>query len=193
LRAIPPTPTPTPSTPIACLDAGHAGRLRLVFAREETASERAHIEIRVEPTAPAIALDSTQPTVPAGVWLITVKHEAGPRLVIDAFIERDDTLRGRRSMGRQSYFDDPRYRSRDRFGRIQEFEPSYTSSYVVRRGTLNGDASGKESYVIGAFRRFPQSPRPSPYTSAGPIAPRRGFAPLPLIFAAMIADRFAAY
>src|SRR5262249_8798480 len=32
-----------------------------------------------------------------------------------------------------------------------------------------------------------------PFGSLGPIAPRRGFAPLPLIFAAMIADRFAAY
>jgi len=32
-----------------------------------------------------------------------------------------------------------------------------------------------------------------PFGSLGPIVPSRGLAPLPLIFAAMIADRFAAY
>ncbi len=152
----------------------------------ETPNQRAHIEIRTQPTAPAIPLDPTQPTVTPGVWLVTVGHVAGGRFDCDAYIQRDDTLRGRQAMGRQSYFDDPNYARHERFetpnsrcGRPKEFDRPPPSSEVKRTGTLNGDGTGTESYVIGGYRRTPkpwqpmpapENPMPTASTSAGPPA-----------------------
>ena len=144
----------------------------------ETPTQRAHIDIYTEPTAPLIPLDRTQPTVAAGVWLVKVSHVAGGPFACDAYIQRNDTLVGRKAMGRQSYFDDPKYSRHDR-GRPQEFDLSQ-SSYVKRTGTLNGDGTGTESYVIGAYRRTPKpwnplahapgNPIPTSFTSEGPPA-----------------------
>ena len=69
----------------------------------ETAGQRAHVDIYTEATAPAIALDPAQPTVPSGVWLVNVSHVAGGQFDCDAYVQRDDTLAGRIAMGRQSY------------------------------------------------------------------------------------------
>ena len=65
----------------------------------ETPSQRAHIDIHTEPTAPAIPLDRTQPTVTPGVWLVKVSHVAGGPFDCDAYIQRDDTLLGRNGDG----------------------------------------------------------------------------------------------
>jgi hypothetical protein len=163
--------------------ASNAGPLGVEFFAgytPETPSQRAHIDIHTEPTAPAIPLDRTQPTVTAGVWHVKVSHVAGGPIACDAYIQRDDTLVGRKAMGRQSYFDDPNYTRHDRFGRPQEFDPQNTTSYVRRTGTLNGDATGTESFVIGAYRRTPtpwnalasapENPMPTSFTSEGPPA-----------------------
>ena len=62
----------------------------------------------------------------------------------------------------------------------EEFDPPPPTSYVKRTGTLNGDGTGTESYVIGAYRRTPkpwnalapapENPMPTAFTSEGPPA-----------------------
>lgn len=153
----------------------------------ETPTQRARIEIRTEPTAPAIPLDRSQPTVTPGVWLVNVSHVAGGPFVCDAYIQRNDTLIGRRAMGRQSYFDESSYARHERIeipgnrsGRPKEFDRPPPASDVTRTGTLNGDGTGTESYVIGGYRRTPKhwnpllpapgNPMPAAFTSEGPPA-----------------------
>ena len=146
----------------------------------ETPNQRAHIDIHTQPTASVMPLDRTQPTVPSGVWLVEISHVRGKPFACDAYIQRDETLRGRQAMGRQSYFDDPQYERHDLFGLPKEFDgPPPTLSYVKRTGTLNGDATGIESYVIGGYRRTPKpwssspapdNPMPTASTSEGPPA-----------------------
>ena len=151
----------------------------------ENLTQRAHIEIHTEPTAPTIPLDRTQTTVTPGVWLVKVSHVAGGSFDCDAYIQRNDTLIGRRAMGRQSYFDDPNYARHERpdipgkkSGRPKEFDRPPPTSDVKRTGTLNGDGTGTESYVIGAYRRTPKpwsplaptpdNPMPTVFTSERP-------------------------
>lgn len=150
----------------------------------ETPTQRAYIEVHTEPTAPKVPLDGTQTTVAAGVWLVTVRHVAGTPFDCDAYIQRNDTLIGRRSMGRQSYFDDPNYARHERLeipgrrsGNPKEFDQPPPTSDAKRTGTLNGDGTGTESYVIGAYRRTPglwnalapapENPMPASFTSEG--------------------------
>ena len=153
----------------------------------EIPTQRAHIDIHTEPTAPAIPLDRTQPTVTPGVWLVKVSHVAGGSFDCNAYIQRDDTLIGRPPMGRQSYFDDPVYARQERLeipgkksGVRKEFDSPPPTSDVKRTGTLNGDGTGTESYVIGGYRRTPkpwkplapapENPMPTTVTSEGPAA-----------------------
>jgi hypothetical protein len=151
-----------------------------------TASQRAHVDIYTEATAPVIPLNPMQPTVPSGVWLVNVSHVAGGPFSCDAYIQRDDTLAGRPPMGRQSYFDEPNYARTERpeipgrrNGRPKEFDRPPPISEVRRTGTLNGDGTGTESYVIGGYRRTPKpwlafpsldNPMPTSFTSEGPPA-----------------------
>jgi len=153
----------------------------------ETPTQRAHIDIHTEATAPAIPLDRTQPMAPPGVWLVKISHVAGAPFDCDAYIQRDETLRGRPAMGRQSYFDDPNYPRHERLeipgnrsGRPKEFDRPPPTCDVKRTGTLNGDGTGVESYVIGGYRRTPKpwnrytpapdNPMPTASTSEGPLA-----------------------
>ena len=172
------------------LSATNPGPLGVDFSAgyvPETPNQRAHIEIHTEPTAPAIPLDRTQPTVTPGVWLVKVSHVAGGSFVCDAYIQRDDTLSGRPPMGRQSYFDDPTYARHERLeipgkksGDRKEFDRPPPTSDVKRIGTLNGDGTGIQSYVIGGYRRTPkpwkplapapENPMPTTATSEGPAA-----------------------
>jgi hypothetical protein len=168
----------------------HSGPLGTEYSAyyvPETPSQRAHIDIYTEATAPAIPLNGTQPTVPAGVWRVKVSHIAGGPFRCEAYIQRDDTLVGRKTGGRQSYFDDQKYARHERpdipgfrKGGPKEFDRPPPTSDVKRTGTLNGDGTGTESYVIGAYRRTPQpwnqlasvpeNPMPASFTSEGPPA-----------------------
>jgi len=127
----------------------------------------AHFSVRVEPTAPRIPLDRTQPVAEAGIWTIDITNTGNVATEIDLYIRRDDTLRGRRSMGRQSYFDDAKYERFDQAGRPNPFDPN-AKSPITRRGTLSGHATGSESCVIGGYRRSDMTP--ALYSSSGPVA-----------------------
>ena len=132
-------------------------------------SPRPHIVLNIAPTA----LDGGHPVAASGLWTVDVKNISGAPLNIDAWIKRSDTPGGRRAKGRQSYFDDPLYQRYEPNGKPTEYDPAGTPSYVRRQGTLSGIATGKETYVIGAYRRGPDPTdlMPADYSSEGPAAP----------------------
>ena len=125
-------------------------------------------DIRVEPTAPTIPLDNSQATVASGVWTVTVTNIGGTTTEVDAYIQRDNTPRGYRSRGRQSYFDDDQY-TVHHSGRPCDFDADAPLvSVVKRRGTLSDSATGERSIVVGAYRRSDNMP--ARYTAQGPVA-----------------------
>ena len=148
---------------------GPSGYIYGAFYVASNGATRPYISITVEPTAPALPLDANEPTAPAGLWKVRVKNTSATQLEINAYIQRDDTIYGRKSMGRQSYFDDPGYARHDTQGEPLEFDPDANSSYVLRRGTLNALATGKHTYVIGGYRRTDRMP--ARYSSMGPAHP----------------------
>jgi hypothetical protein len=108
------------------------------------------------------------PTAPSGVWTVTVTTTSNAK--IEAFIGRKSTLGGRRVLGRQSYFDDPLYVRFEPNTLPRDYDQAISRSYVRRRSTLSGIATGEHSFVIGGFRRALRQPdMPAGYTSSGPF------------------------
>lgn len=120
--------------------------------------------------APTATLQANQLTAPSGVWQIEIQNQ-GRTAVIDAWIQRDDTLYGYPESGRQSYFDDPVYVRFDAAGREVETD---NASFVQRRGSLSSIATGQRTVVIGGFHR--KDWRQAKYTASGPVIhpPGRG-------------------
>lgn len=101
---------------------------------------------------PTISLDSTQPIAPAGAWRVRMRNMSlGPLELVHAWIQRDDSLHGHPLRGRQSYFDDARYKCVDDAGRLIESDDP--ASPVKREGTINAIATGAKSIVMGGFLR----------------------------------------
>jgi hypothetical protein len=127
--------------------------------------------------APTSTLSAAGQVAPAGTWEIRVRN-VGPTALFDAWIQRDDKAYGYHTGGRQSYFDDPAYQRFDDAGRLVEVD---NGSYVKRVGTLNSIATGRNTVVIGGYRRKQASrtyfsgipPRPAyapaNYSASGPI------------------------
>ncbi|MDM0048192.1 S8 family serine peptidase [Variovorax sp. J22R115] len=109
------------------------------------------IVISLSPTAEDY-WGSGSPLVPSGIWTVRVELGSG-EACFDAWIKRSDTPGGRRAKGRQSYFDDCRYLRFAPNGMPVEFDAG--ESYVQRQNTLSGIATGRLTYVIGAYRRGP--------------------------------------
>jgi hypothetical protein len=126
---------------------------------------RACVVLGVARTGPDPASNWHAAVAPSGVWRVIIGSDAA-LLQVHAWIKRADTQAGRRSKGRQSYFDDPRYARFHAAGRPLEFDPASPLSYVVRTGTLSGIATGRTTRVIGG--RWKSSNRPVPYSSIGP-------------------------
>ena len=125
-------------------------------------------DIRVAPTAPTIPLDISQATVASGIWTVTVTNQGGTATEVDAYIQRDETPRGYRSRGRQSYFEDTEYTAHHN-GRPCDFDTDApVVSVVKRRGTLSDSATGERSIVVGSYRRSDNTP--ARYTAQGPVA-----------------------
>jgi hypothetical protein len=88
---------------------------------------------------------------------------------MQAWIKRGDTPAGRRALGRQSYFDDPDYLRLDDLGRPRPFDPNTgVMSYVKRRNTLSGIATGRRTIVVGGFRGSDGTP--TDYSSEGGLS-----------------------
>jgi hypothetical protein len=114
--------------------------------------------------APTATHSLTAELAPAGRWEVQVRN-VGPKETFDAWIQRDDTPYGYPIRGRQSRFDDPSYGYRDDAGR--EIEVDAPGSYVLRAGTINALATGREPVVLGGFHRREWTP--AKYSAAGPI------------------------
>ena len=130
------------------------------------------IVLSIARTAPDPAGTWGDAVAPSGLWQVKLTA-AQPINGMNAWIRRSDTLSGRRAQGRQSYFDDPAYRrfapkGSPLYGSPLEFDPGSTS-YVQRRQTLSGIATGEHTLVVGGHRRQPRRPdMPAAYSSMGP-------------------------
>ena len=140
----------------------------LMIARYVVGPTRSSVVLCVAPTAanpdPAIL----HATAASGVWTSrsSTPQSKGARWTCRLGSSAGDTPAGRRAMGRQSYFDDPDYLRLDDLGRPRPFDPSTgVMSYVKRRNTLSGIATGKRTIVVGGFRRSDETP--TDYSSEG--------------------------
>lgn len=96
---------------------------------------------------------------PFGIWKVTVTKTTPGRADVNAWIQRDDPVLGTLPYGRQSFFEDKLYkRFEDYSGRPKETEDE--KSVVRREGTINGIATGRQTIVIGGFRRSDGSTAP---------------------------------
>jgi hypothetical protein len=128
--------------------------------------QRPWIRLAMAPTA---GLSASPAMAPSGTWLIEVENEGGA-VGIDAWVQRGDTPFGYPLWGRQSRFDDRKYKRFDLAGRPRQ-EDNH-SSYIRRRRTINALATGEQSIVIGGFRR--DDGAACEYSGAGPAVTRNG-------------------
>jgi hypothetical protein len=125
--------------------------------------------------APTTTLHPSRRTAPAGAWRVDIRNDSGRKLDVDAWIQRDDNVRGFRRRGRQSHFEDPEYERLDGNGRpVEEDQPK---SRVQRAGTLNSIGTGARTILVGGYRGSDGAP--APYSARGPAAARGGLRPNP--------------
>lgn len=126
------------------------------------------------PTAPPDA----GPAAPAGLWRIELRNPMRAEIGdVHAWIERDDSLPGRRVRGRQSRFVDASYTAP---GRTPGPPVDEGTSVVRRSHTLNSIAHGRHTIVVGGCEAL--SGRVAAYSASGPArttASGRGAAPGP--------------
>ena len=109
------------------------------------------------PPAPMATCQPSTPVAPSGVW--TVRLEKSPEscsgLVVEAWIQRDDTPFGFRRRGRQSYFDEPCYVPFDARGHAIETDdhPDQPPCRVKRAGSVSAIATGQETTVVAGRLR----------------------------------------
>jgi hypothetical protein len=133
-------------------------------------SGRGRFRISLRPTAD---LDPTVALGPAGVWTVRLKNKSVPSgAVVQAWIERDESLYGFPERGRQSYFEDAAYVRHDHAGRDKETDDA--ASVVRRESTMNGMATGRNAIVAGGYIR--KDMIAAPYSAAGHHVPPVGVA-----------------
>jgi hypothetical protein len=89
---------------------------------------------------------------------------------IHAWIQRDDNPYGYPRRGRQSRFDDPKYRRFNVYGReIERDEDDDPAAYVKRDNTISAIATGTRTIVIGGYRR--KDGHPAKYSAGGTLFP----------------------
>ena len=160
----------TPGT-IVVLQSNGKPLCEVEYAHSPAPTDRGMFLVSLQPTA---ELDPATALAPAGVWTVTLKNASlGTGDVVDARIQRDETLYGHPRRGRQSYFDEACYSRYDNAGRAREDDDP--TCLVRRMGTLNSIATGRKSIVAGGFQR--RERKPAPYSAAGPITPQLGAPP----------------
>ncbi len=142
---------------------------RLSYAFTPLPTARGVITLSLNPTASL----TPAPLAPSGRWQIEVTpDQIATDEAVQVWIERDDTLPGFRSGGRQSYFNNGDYVRFDKYGAPLAVDPAGTDSPIRRAGTLSGFACGPSPLVIGALVQ--SNGDMSDYSAAGPITPPRG-------------------
>jgi len=135
------------------------------YYRYRRSSQRGLFLVIVKRTA---SVERGAVLAPAGVWTVMLQNQLlAPTDLVQAWIQRDDSLYGFPIRGRQSYFDDASYRLFDAEGRDNERDQP--PNCVVRRAsTLNAIATGAEPVVVGGVLR--KEMVDAEYSSAGPVA-----------------------
>lgn len=137
--------------------------------------ERGNVQLVIAPTE---SLYTSDGLAPHGVWKFQV--ERGDGLVDDeavhAWSERDETLPGFPSRGRQAYFEDSEYKRFNKCGAPKVDDLGNPKSHVRRSHTLSGFATGARAdvVVVGAWNQ--KTGKMSPYSATGPTLKRRGAA-----------------
>jgi hypothetical protein len=140
---------------------------KLVYREEPEPAGRGRFFIAALPTADPKPLTRL---APSGVWTIRLKNQAlGKEETVRAWIQRDDTLYDRGRRGRQSYFDERCYRRYDQQGWVIADDALQPPCVVKRAGLLNALATGRETIVIGGFRR--KETTLADYSAAGTQTP----------------------
>ncbi|MEO0903540.1 MAG: S8 family serine peptidase, partial [Pseudomonadota bacterium] len=141
---------------------------RLSFDFAPLPTGRGVITLSLNPTASL----TPAPLAPSGTWQIEVTPDAiTADQAVQVWIERDDTLPGFRTGGRQSYFNNGDYQRFNRFGAPLAVDPPGTDSPIRRAGTLSGFACGPSPLVVGALVQ--NDGKMSNYSSPGPTTPAR--------------------
>ena len=154
---------PTPSTTKSQLP---ANGLATFAAVSSVINGRATVSFNIVPTELDPMLDSPHPVAPSGRWTVEIYNSGSEDLTASGWIRRSDTQAGRRPKGRQSRFDERNYQRFDSYGRPVPFDGPTPPSVVRRQCTLSGIATGKNTIVIGGYRRSEM--RPALYSSQGP-------------------------
>lgn len=104
--------------------------------------------------APTLTRQPSRDTTPAGNWSVTVSNTAdqGDALTIHAWVQRNETVYGYPTRGRQSRFDDPEYKRFIGGAHVRDFDQGNTNSWIRRSGTLSSIATGSNTVVVGAYR-----------------------------------------
>ena len=115
--------------------------------------------VELPPTAgPGLA--ATGPLARPGRWTVHRTGEEALHLVL----QRDDSLPGMRSGGRQARFEDPAHGTSDASGRPRLEDPR--GAVVTRAGTMNAYAGGRHVLRVGG--RFARGDGTVPYSSLAP-------------------------
>jgi hypothetical protein len=135
----------------------------------EIEGARRVITLALAATAP---LDKPDQAAPAGVYRVAIFNPGPSQIDVAIDVQRDDSLDGWPSYGRQSYLDHPLLHLPDPETRALDLPDKH--SPVKRRRTLSAYATNPSNNVFsvgGAFGSFSGHPAlPTLYTSSGPSA-----------------------
>jgi hypothetical protein len=103
--------------------------------------------------APTFSLHAGLPTTLSGVWRLRLRNTGQKPAVVDAYVERDDTVTGARTGARQSHFtDDPTLPHNQQYDMQAYVDDPARSTPVRRSGNLNSIASGQRTVSAGGMR-----------------------------------------
>ena len=121
----------------------------VVYLRRVASGNRQMILVALAPTT---THDPERDTADVGMWMIRVTNSGKFDLPVHAWIQRDETAYGYPLRGRQTRFEDCRYRRFDRWGHEKDTDDGNENSWVKRKGTINSVATGQYTVVVAGFR-----------------------------------------
>ncbi|MBN3751912.1 S8 family serine peptidase [Paraburkholderia sp. Tr-20389] len=168
VRIHPPWGDPSPPIAVKNMAAWQNGRdllCTVVYLDRVATGQRSMILIALAPT---VTLQPARIAAPAGNWVVTLANLASTSgsLDIHAWIQRNETAYGFPIRGRQSRFDDPRYKRFFGGMHVRDTDDNNTDSWINRRSTLNSIATGDSTVVVGGYRRTDGTA--AKYSSTGP-------------------------
>lgn len=145
---------------------------QVVYTAVPLPTARGMFRITLNPTTDH---DLSAATAPSGTWIVSMRNNSlrrrsGP---VNAWIQRDESLYGHPTRGRQSHFDEPCYAHFDHGGREIEDDrhPSQGDCHILRAGLINAMGTGQMTVVIGGYSR--RERLLAKYSAGGPVTPTR--------------------